>query len=165
MASALQKIPVHVDLRTGGAITASDKAKVDAAAEIVRTQGPNTPLTADKGQTMAAIDWIRTWAFHMAKQERRDYAASVYQQLMGRPPVDTPGIVAAQNGPVAGGPKPGTGILDTLGSIFTQITGPAADRAGAAAGAANAEALKGTLLLVGVGIAAVVVVFLVARRH
>lgn len=164
VSSVLSKAPVHVDLRTSGSITASDKAKVDAAAEVVRTKGPDTIIVAD-GVSKTAIEAIQHWAFYMAKQDRRDYAARVYQQLTGRPPVDTPGVVAAKNGPTANTNASG-GVLDTVGNWVTRVTQGPSENIGTAAGAAAGEKVKSTIVLVGALLAAalVVAVVLIKRR-
>lgn len=170
VASALKKVPVHIDLRSSGAITASDKAKVDAAAEVVRTKGPDAIIqlgAADHNAALPALEAIRGWAFHMANQERRDYAAKVYQELAGRPPLDTPGVVVAMNGRTANtNSSTGGGVLDTVGGWLTRVTEGPSTNIGTAAGAAAGEKVKGTIVLVGVLLAAalVVAVVLIKRR-
>jgi hypothetical protein len=158
-----------VDLRTSGAITKSDFAKIDAAAEVVRTKGPNAIIqlgAADHNAALPALEAIRGWAFHMARQERRDYAAKVYQQLAGCPPLDTPGVVAATNGPTVNTTTTdGGGVLDTVSSWVTQVTNGPSKRIGTAAGDAAGEKVKGTIIVVGALLAAALVVAVVLIRR
>lgn len=71
----------------------------------------------------------------------------------------TPGFVGSNYGPAAiKATAPSSGIVDTLKNVVDQISAPATERAGAAAGQQAASQLKGSLYV----IAAVVAVALVA---
>lgn len=72
------------------------------------------------------------------------------------------GAVASQKGPNA---NTNGGFLDSLAAVFQQVTGPTADAAAVKAGQATATSLKGTVILVGVGVVALVVVFVLLRRR
>lgn len=72
------------------------------------------------------------------------------------------GAVPSQKGPNA---NTNGGVLDSLAGLFQQITGPTADAAAVKAGQATATSLRGTVILVGVGVVGLVVLFVLLRRR